>query len=65
MTSCAAPCTPPPVGILICGSRNEHTVRYALNQSNAAMAVSTYNCDNLPRGAGALPDEEDLAAALD
>jgi len=53
------------VGILICGSRNEHTVRYALNQSNAAMAVSTYNCDNLPRGAGALPDEEDPAAALD
>ncbi|MGP5319124.1 PDDEXK nuclease domain-containing protein [Arthrobacter rhombi] len=56
----------PTVGILICGSRNDHTVRYALNQSNAAMAVSTYTYDTLPAAEqNALPDEEELAAALD
>ena len=56
----------PTVGILICGSRNDHTVRYALNQSNAAMAVSTYTYDSLPvEEQQALPDEDELAAALD
>lgn len=56
----------PTVGILICSSRNDHTVRYALNQSNAAMAVSTYTYDTLPAAEqNALPDEEELAAALD
>lgn len=60
------PAHSPTVGILICGSRNDHTVRYALNQSNAAMAVSTYTYDTLPVAEqNALPDEEDLAAALD
>ncbi len=56
----------PTVGILICGSRNGHTVRYALNQSNAAMAVSTYTYDTLPVAEQqTLPDEDELAAALD
>lgn len=56
----------PTVGILICGSRNDHTVRYALNQSNATMAVSTYTYDTLPAAEQqALPDEDELAAALD
>lgn len=60
------PAHSPTVGILICGSRNDHTVRYALNQSNAAMAVSTYTYDTLPvEEQQALPDEDELAAALD
>jgi predicted nuclease of restriction endonuclease-like (RecB) superfamily len=56
----------PTVGILICGSRNEHTVRYALNQSNTPMAVSTYTYETLPAAERqALPDADELAAALD
>lgn len=56
----------PTVGILICGSRNDHTVRYALNQSSTPMAVSTYTYESLPPAEQqALPDAEELAAALD
>ena len=64
----ARPAHAPTVGILICGSRNEHTVRYALNQSSTPMAVSTYTYtyDTLPAAEQqALPDAEELAAALD
>ncbi|BBE24297.1 hypothetical protein MN0502_31800 [Arthrobacter sp. MN05-02] len=35
------------VGILICGSSNDHTVRYALSRSESLMAVSTYTYENL------------------
>lgn len=60
------PAHSPTVGILICGSRNEHTVRYALNQSNTPMAVSTYTYETLPPAEQqALPDAEEIAAALD
>jgi len=56
----------PTVGILLCGSRNDHTVRYALGQTGAPMAVSTYTYDTLPADErNALPDEEKLTAALD
>lgn len=56
----------PTVGILICGSRNDHTVRYALGQTDALIAVSTYTYDTLPDDErNALPDEEKLIAALD
>jgi predicted nuclease of restriction endonuclease-like (RecB) superfamily len=56
----------PTVGILICGSRNEHTVRYSLGQTGAPMAVSTYTYDTLPADErNALPDEDRLTAALD
>ena len=56
----------PTVGILICGSRNDHTVRYSLGQTDAPMAVSTYTYDTLPAAErNALPDEEKLTAALD
>lgn len=56
----------PTVGILICGSRNDHTVRYSLGQTAAPMAVSTYTYDTLPADErNALPDEEKLTAALD
>jgi predicted nuclease of restriction endonuclease-like (RecB) superfamily len=56
----------PTVGILICGSRNDHTVRYSLGQSSSPLAVSTYTYDTLPaEERTALPDAERLAAALD
>ncbi len=55
----------PSVDILICGSRNDHTVRYALNQSNAALAVLTHAHGILPDvGQNAASREEELAAAL-
>ncbi|TFD83523.1 DUF1016 domain-containing protein [Cryobacterium lactosi] len=56
----------PTVGILICGSRNEHTVRYSLGSATSPMAVSTYSYDTLPAAErNALPAAEQLAAALD
>lgn len=56
----------PTVGILICGSRNDHTVRYALSGTDSPMAVSTYTYDTLPDAErSALPDAEQLSAALD
>ena len=55
----------PTVGILICGDRNDHTVRYALGRSGSPMAVSTYTYDSLPPSEkNALPDADELAAAL-
>lgn len=56
----------PTVGILICGSKNEHTVRYALGRSTSPMAVASYTYDELPAADRQLiPDEEQLTAALD
>jgi predicted nuclease of restriction endonuclease-like (RecB) superfamily len=56
----------PTVGILICGGRNEHTVRYALGQASAPMAVSTYTYETLPASEQqALPAAEQIIAALD
>jgi len=55
----------PTVGILICGDRNDHTVRYALGRSGSPLAVSTYTYDSLPSAEkNALPDADELAAAL-
>lgn len=55
----------PTVGILICGDRNDHTVRYALSRSGSPMAVSTYTYDALPlTEKDALPDADELTAAL-
>ncbi|TFB59627.1 PDDEXK nuclease domain-containing protein [Cryobacterium sp. Sr3] len=55
----------PTVGILICGDRNEHTVRYALGRSASPMAVSTYTYDSLPPSEkDALPDADELTSAL-
>ena len=54
------------VGILICGSKNEHTVRYALGHSVSPMAVASYTYDELPAADRKLvPAEEQLTAALD
>lgn len=56
----------PTVGILICGDRNAHTVRYALGQVGAPMAVSTYTYDALPAAEReVLPNADQIAAALD
>ena len=54
------------VGILICGSKNEHTVRYALGRADSPMAVSTYTYESLPAGEKeALPGADELSAAFD
>jgi predicted nuclease of restriction endonuclease-like (RecB) superfamily len=56
----------PTVGILICGSHNEHTVRYALGQTGSPMAVASYTYDALPASEkSSLPSAEQIAAALD
>ncbi|ALE93668.1 hypothetical protein AOC05_17285 [Arthrobacter alpinus] len=56
----------PTVGILICGSKNDHTVRYALGRSTSPMAVAAYTYDQLTTEDRAiLPPEEQLTAALD
>jgi predicted nuclease of restriction endonuclease-like (RecB) superfamily len=55
----------PTVGILICGDRNDHTVRYALGRSGSPLAVSTYTYDSLPPSEKyALPAADELTAAL-
>lgn len=54
------------VGILICGSKNEHTVRYALGRSDSPMAISTYTYESLPPAErNALPGADELSAAFD
>lgn len=54
------------VGILICGSKNDHTVRYSLGHSTSPMAVSAYTYEQLPAEDKALlPGEDQLTAALD
>lgn len=60
------PAHSPTVGILICGSRNEHSVRYALTRSESPMAVSTYTYEALPAAEKkALPGEDELSAAFE
>jgi predicted nuclease of restriction endonuclease-like (RecB) superfamily len=54
------------VGILICGSKNDHTVRYALGRATSPMAVSAYTYEQLPAADRALvPGEDRLTKALD
>jgi predicted nuclease of restriction endonuclease-like (RecB) superfamily len=60
------PAHAPTVGILICGSRNEHTVRYSLGTTSSPMAVSGYTYESLPAAERAvLPAADRIAAALD
>ena len=60
------PAHAPTVGILICGSKNDHTVRYALGRSTSPMAVAAYTYEQLTSEDQALlPPEEQLTAALD
>jgi hypothetical protein len=52
-------------GILVCGSKNDHTVRYALSRAASPMAVADYTYDQLPAADRALvPGEDRLVAAL-
>lgn len=56
----------PTVGILICGSKNDHSVRYALSRSDSPMAVATYTYDSLPTDEKkVLPAEDELSAAFE
>ncbi|WP_411805457.1 PDDEXK nuclease domain-containing protein [Arthrobacter sp. LAPM80] len=54
------------VGILICGDKNDHTVRYSLGRVVSPLVVASYTYDSLPATERAgLPDVEKLTAALD
>jgi predicted nuclease of restriction endonuclease-like (RecB) superfamily len=54
----------PTVGLLLCATRNERTVRYALSRTTSPMAVAGYRYHELsPAEQAALPDEADLVAA--
>jgi predicted nuclease of restriction endonuclease-like (RecB) superfamily len=54
------------IGILICGTKNDRSVRYSLGRSTSPMAVAAYTYDKLPPGEQqALPDEGHLVAALE
>jgi predicted nuclease of restriction endonuclease-like (RecB) superfamily len=55
----------PSVGILLCTSRNDTVVRYALQSTTAPMAVSTYSYDALPPAEKAtLPAADEITAAF-
>jgi predicted nuclease of restriction endonuclease-like (RecB) superfamily len=54
------------VGILICGTKNDRSVRYSLGRSTSPMAVAAYTYDKLPASEQqALPNEGHLVAALE
>lgn len=54
------------VGILICGAKNDRSVRYSLGRSTSPMAIAAYTYDKLPPAEQqALPDEGHLVAALE
>lgn len=56
----------PAVGILVCGSKNEHTVRYALDGAAQPLAVASYTYEALPAAEQqALPSPEAIATALE
>ena len=38
------------IGILICGTKNDRSVRYSLGRATSPMAVAAYTYDNLPPG---------------
>ncbi|BAS18653.1 uncharacterized protein YhcG (plasmid) [Arthrobacter sp. Hiyo8] len=54
------------IGILICGTKNDRSVRYSLGRSTSPMAVAAYTYDKLPAAEQrSLPNESDLVAALE
>lgn len=56
----------PTVGILVCGSRNDRTVRYALDGSAQPLTVTSYTYEALPVDEQAtLPSPEAITAALE
>ena len=55
----------PTVGILVCGSKHDRTVRYALDGSSQPIAVSSYTYDALPaQEQASLPSPEAIDTAL-
>ena len=55
----------PTVGLLLCATRNERTVRYALARSTSPMAVAGYRYKELPAAEqAALPAEAELVDAV-
>ncbi|MBO1269822.1 PDDEXK nuclease domain-containing protein [Arthrobacter cavernae] len=56
----------PTVGILVCGSKHDPTVRYALDGSSQPIAVASYTYDTLPpKEREALPSPAAITAALE
>lgn len=56
----------PTVGILVCGSRNERTVRYALDGSAQPLTVTSYTYEALPADEKeTLPSPAAITAALE
>lgn len=56
----------PTVGILVCGSKNDRTVRYALDGSAQPLTVTSYTYEALPVDERAtLPSPEAITAALE
>lgn len=55
---------PPTVGILLCASRNDAVVRYALAQSTAPMAAANYVATAAEAAALSLPGPAELEAIL-
>jgi predicted nuclease of restriction endonuclease-like (RecB) superfamily len=56
----------PTVGILVCGSKNDRTVRYALDGSAQPLTVTSYTYEALPVDEQAtLPSPEAITAALE
>lgn len=54
------------IGILICGTKNDRSVRYSLGRSTSPMAVAAYTYDKLPADEKvALPNEGHVVAALE
>ncbi|TQS88914.1 DUF1016 domain-containing protein [Arthrobacter sp. TS-15] len=54
------------IGILICGAKNDRSVRYSLGRSTSPMAVAAYTYDKLPADEKrALPNEDHVVAALE
>jgi predicted nuclease of restriction endonuclease-like (RecB) superfamily len=54
------------IGILICGTKNDRSVRYSLGRSTSPMAVAAYTYDRLPPAEQqALPNEGHIVAALE
>jgi predicted nuclease of restriction endonuclease-like (RecB) superfamily len=54
------------IGILICGTKNDRSVRYSLGRSTSPIAVASYTYDKLPRDEQQmLPNESHLVAALE
>jgi hypothetical protein len=54
------------IGILICGTKNDRSVRYSLGRSTSPIAVAAYTYDKLPPAEQhSLPDEGHIVAALE